>query len=399
MTQIQSNEIPNVNGHIHTPWSFSAFSDMEQAFGMAKEEGVIALGINDFNTVAGYDEFNYLSNKYSIYPLFNVEFMGLMPEEQEAGTRINDPANPGRIYFSGKGLDYPVTFSGSRREKFNNSFNESIRHAKAMLDKASEYLESVSPGLTLDHDYIRKTYTMGMLRERHIAKAIRLKVFEKYPVAEEWKGMFREIFGGKELKSNISDEAGIDNEIRSNLLKLGGPAFVPEDPKAFLPLDDILEIITDAGGIPCYPVLLDDAKGNYTEFESDLQRMYTELKKRNIRSVELIPGRNDADHLKRFVKFFDDKGFIITLGSEHNTPEKMPLTLSSRGNIPLDSYLRKVNFEGFCLIAAHQYLRSNGEKGIIREEDITTAERDQLIETGRKVITEFCNLKMTGQLI
>lgn len=64
----------------------------------------------------------------------------------------------------------------------------------------------------------------------------------------------------------------MENEIRSKLLKAGGAAFVPEDPKAFLPMETVCQIIKAAGGIPTYPFLADDAKGNFTDFEGDLQK-------------------------------------------------------------------------------------------------------------------------------
>ena len=95
------------NGHIHTPYSFSAFSDMETIFRMAREEKIAVLGINDFYVSDGYDEFHKGCIANRIFPLFNIEFIGLLKEEQKKGIRINDPNNPGRIYFSGKGLDYP----------------------------------------------------------------------------------------------------------------------------------------------------------------------------------------------------------------------------------------------------------------------------------------------------
>jgi hypothetical protein len=46
-----------VNGHFHTPFSFSAFTEIEQALKMAEEEKVQVLGINDFYTTDGYAEF------------------------------------------------------------------------------------------------------------------------------------------------------------------------------------------------------------------------------------------------------------------------------------------------------------------------------------------------------
>ena len=64
---------PDINGHIHTPHSFSAFSEIKQAFEMAKAEGISVLGINDFYTSDGYNEFAELAVANNIFPLFNIE--------------------------------------------------------------------------------------------------------------------------------------------------------------------------------------------------------------------------------------------------------------------------------------------------------------------------------------
>ena len=39
----------DLNGHIHTPFSFSAFETIPQIFNMANDENIKAVGINDFN--------------------------------------------------------------------------------------------------------------------------------------------------------------------------------------------------------------------------------------------------------------------------------------------------------------------------------------------------------------
>jgi hypothetical protein len=385
-----SNLIHDVNGHFHTPYSFSAFKEMTQVFDMARGENVKILGINDFYTTAGYEEFHDLSLEYKTFPLFNIEFMGLLKDEQKNNIRVNDPNNPGRTYFSGKGLDYPVKIEGNSLRKLESVRTESEEQTKKMFELASEHLEAIDPALKLDYKSSISRFTRGMLRERHIAKIIRYKVFEVYGNESERIEILSKIFGGEKPKSNLSNNASLEDEIRSRLLKAGGVAFVKEDPKAFLDIHEVIKIINDAGGIPTYPVLLDDKEGNYTEYERDMESLYRSLTSMNIYSLELIPGRNDFERLKEFVNFFNDRGFVITFGTEHNTPELIPLKITTRGNKPLDEELKRINFEGACIIAAHQYLRAKDEEGYTDKNGrprINT--KDELIELGNTVIEYF----------
>jgi DNA polymerase III alpha subunit (gram-positive type) len=91
-----------VNNHIHTPFSFSAFSSIEEAVKMAASEDVRILGINDFYVTDGYPDFIEMCRKHGVFPLLNIELIGISKVEQEAGIRVNDPGNPGRTYISGK---------------------------------------------------------------------------------------------------------------------------------------------------------------------------------------------------------------------------------------------------------------------------------------------------------
>ena len=385
-----SNIVHEVNGHFHTPYSFSAFRDLKQVFEMAKEEQVKILGINDFYTMAGYEEFHDLALDYKLFPMFNIEFMGLLKDEQKNRIRVNDPTNPGRIYFSGKGLDFPVSLEGSSLKKLESVRAESLNQTRIMVELASNHLHSIDPELSLDYDDILVKYTKGMVRERHIARAIRIKLFDKYTTEQERKSILKKLYDGKETAVNINTPAALEGEIRNNLLKSGGVAFVKEDPKAFLELDEVIRIITDAGGIPTYPVLLDDKSGNYTEYEEDMELLFHELTSRNIYSLELIPGRNEFSHLKEFVIFFSERNFVITFGTEHNTPEMIPLRITTRGGVELDEELRRINFEGACVIAAHQYLRARGDEGYIeRNGKPRLNNRDEFIELGNAVIEYF----------
>ena len=381
-----------VNGHIHTPYSFSAFDSMERIFSMAKEEQIALLGINDFYVTDGYVAFHKGCVSNRIFPLFNLEFIGLLKDEQQKGIRINDPNNPGRIYFSGKGLDYPFHSGWLRKRELNKVIRESQNQIKAMIVKLNELMRASDSSLSLSYDTIRRRYAHDLVRERHLAKAVRDLAKESFKSDEEQIHFIETLYGGKKSGTGMANSAALENEIRSNLLKSGGAAFVEEDVKSFLELKKIIRIIIEAGGIPCYPVLLDDPAGRYTEFESDNERLFTALNKLGIECIELIPGRNDHGNLRNFVHFFHDKGFIITFGTEHNTPEMIPLTVSARGSVALDASLKRIAWEGACVIAAHQYLRADGRQGYVLPDGThSNKQKQELIILGQLVIEYFLN--------
>lgn len=321
----------DVNAHLHTPYSFSAFRDIADALDRAKAEGVGVVGINDFYSMDGYGEWKEGCAKRGLFPLLNIEFISLNAEDQAAGLRVNDPNNPGRTYLSGKGLSYPVILSGEPLRQLEAVRAESNAQVERMCAKLNDWLKAEGYDIVLDFNEIREKLTKGSIRERHLAKALRLAL---YPDADA--------------------PAKVENELRSKLLKAGGPAFVPEDPKAFLPMETVRHIIEAAGGIPTYPFLGDDAKGNFTDFEADLQKAADTLKKRGIRSVEFITTRNTTAVLEQYAGFLEEEGFIVTFGSEHNTPAMEPIRLRTRDASELSGRLKAINWRGACAVAAHQ---------------------------------------------
>jgi hypothetical protein len=355
-----------VNAHLHSPFSFSAFKNIDEALDMAVAEGVKVVGINDFYTTAGYEAWAEGCKARKLYPLFNIEFISLNEADQKAGLRVNDPGNPGRTYLSGKGLANPFKLEEPYASQLAGVVKESNAQVVAMLEKVNDILQSVEAGFILDLNQIMENLTQGMFRERHLAKALRIKVYEFCKEDEAViKSLFVKIFGGKELKSAVSDFAGVENEIRGNLLKAGGGAFVPEDPKAFLPMQTVCDIIVAGGGIPTYPFLADDAKGGYTDFEGDLERVANQLTERGFHSVEFITTRNGVELLEKYAAYLHDQGFVVTFGTEHNTPAMEPVELFARNSTPLTDKLMQINFDGACVVAAHQHLVAQGLRGYV----------------------------------
>ncbi len=377
------------NAHIHTPYSFSAFRDLEEPFRMAVEEGVDILGINDFNTVKGYDEFFRLAQEYGVFPLFNIEFIGLLEQQQKAGILVNDPNNPGRTYFSGKGLRYPWVAPEGYDTLLDELTAVSSDQVRRMVEKVNEYFGRTVPGIRLSYERIKDELAVDLVRERHVAKAIRLEVERNVPTGEQQE-TYRRMFGGEPLRAPAGNAAAIENEIRSRLLKKGGPAYIPEDPQAFLPVEKIIDFILRAGGIPCYPVLGDDASGNFTGFEEDKHKLAESLEAMNVFAVEFIPGRNDCSILEDYVEFFVRRGFLVLFGTEHNTPEMIPLKVSCRGQEPLTERLRWVAWRSACIVAAHQYQIARNKRGFVDPDGFANSEQRGLLHTlGASVVGYF----------
>jgi len=336
----------DVNAHLHTPYSFSAFSSIGEALDKAAEEGVKVVGINDFYSTDGYGEWKEGCARRWLFPLFGIEFIALNAEDQAAGLRVNDPNNPGRTYISGKGLACPPILSGEPLRQLEAVRAESNAQVERMCAKLNEWLKAEGYDIVLDFNEIREKLTRGSIRERHLAKALRLA-----------------------LCPDAENPAKVENDLRSKLLKAGGPAFVPEDPKAFLPMETVQRIIEAAGGIPTYPFLADDAKGHFTDFEGDLQQAADTLKKRGFRSVEFITTRNTTAVLEQYAGYLEDEGFIVTFGSEHNTPAMEPIRLRTRDAAELSPKLKAINWRGACAVAAHQA----GKDSIAAGEDLICA--------------------------
>lgn len=380
--------ITKVNAHLHTPNSFSAFKNIDEALDMAVAEGVKVVGINDFYSTAGYKAWAEGCKSRGLYPLFNIEFISLNEEDQKAGLRVNDPGNPGRTYLSGKGLSYPFQLGEPYTSQLAGVIKESNAQVEAMCGKVNEILGEVNAGFALDFEWIKNELTTGLIRERHLAKALRIKAYEychNNPL--DLRLLFYKLFGNKELKSEVTDFAGVENEIRGNMLKAGGGAFVPEDPKAFLPMQTVCEIIIAGGGIPTYPFLADDAKGGYTDFENDLERVAKQLTERGFHSVEFITTRNGVELLEKYASHLHEQGFVVTFGSEHNTPAMEPIELFARNSTPLTEKLMQINFEGTCVVAAHQHLVAQGLKGYIDEKgNADRSKRAEFVRIGKELI-------------
>ena len=372
-----------VNNHIHTPYSFSAFSSVTEAVRSAVAEEVRILGINDFYVTDGYGEFISECIDHGLFPLLNIELIGISKTDQEAGIRVNDPGNPGRTYISGKGLAFPSILPEASASVLQSVVEESNKQVSQMIELLNAWLGEQGVDIRLSVEEIMETQAVNLLRERHVAKMLRLKLDAYASKDEEYYATLEKIYGGKASGKSRSDMAGTEDELRSKLLKSGAPAFVPEDVKAFLPLEQIITIISDAGGIPTYPVLLDGAGDRPTEFEDNKEDLLKELQSRGFSAMEFIPLRNQFEKLKEYAEFFYEHGFVVSFGTEHNTSAMIPLEVSCKNMVALDDSLLQISFNGAAYVAAHQYLVAREGAGY------SSGSRDEMEQLGKAILFHY----------
>jgi len=358
----EDKPIVQVNNHLHTPFSFSAFGSVEEALDQAVEEGVQVVGVNDFFTFDAYNAWCDGAFARKLFPLFNVEFIGLNKNEQEQGKKVNDPGNPGRTYLSGKALAYPVVLSQSTLQRINSLRNEANDYVKRMTDKVNNWLDSAGFPFQIDFFRMQHDLSLGQVRERHLARAIRLQAEQHLSGAGELEAFY--LFALNGLAVDANNEAQVENELRNALFKAGKPAYIEEDDNGFLDVETLRDIILEAGGVPAYPFLGDAVEG-FTDFERNRDETVRKLKGLGIWSVEFIPTRNDHARLKEYVTCLHDQGFVVSFGTEHNAPGRQPVKVFAKGGVALDETLQAINYEGACILAAHQYLFAKEGEGIL----------------------------------
>ena len=153
---------------------------------------------------------------------------------QTCALPIYDPNNPGRIYFSGKGLDYPFKPGFLNKWRLKEVIGESQNQIKAMIARLNRLIEPIDSSLVLSYDTIRKNLAHDLVRERHLAKAVRLLAIENFGNPADQISFLETLYGGKKSKAGLENFAALENEIRSNLLKSGGAAFVEENESSFM---------------------------------------------------------------------------------------------------------------------------------------------------------------------
>ncbi len=390
-TQMTTNEpLPIVNTHVHVPPNFSAFGTPSEVIAEAVAQGAAAIGISNFYDQQVYARFGEEATAAGITALYGLEFITLDSELASDGVKVNDPANPGRVYLCGKGIN-PFKDKSEDAQRTADEIREgNDERAYGMVQKLVDHFASngVDTGLTpkaVEQAVAQRgdvPVEWVSLQERHVAQAFQ-EAIEDLPVDEQAPALERVY--GTPASASPSDAVATQGEIRSRLIKAGTPGFVPEVPLSFA---DAHAYVRAMDGIPCFPILADGAP-EMSPFEWPPATLAANLRERNIHLAELIPNRNASEIVDAYVTALNQAGIIVVAGTEHNTLDRIPLDPQCADG-PLSDLAREAFFEATCIVAAHQDRVARGEAGYVDADGNIVGDpettRRELIAAGEAII-------------
>lgn len=358
---------PIVNTHVHLPPNFSAFETPEAAIEAARVEGVRVIGVSNFHDLRVYGRFADAARDAGMLPLFSIELIAVVDDLRDAGVRVNDPANPGRMYVCGKGVDPFATPSAEVSRIGRTARTADEARAREMANRLRRHFADAGVPTSLDDAAIigqvaeraRVPAAWVVLQERHLAMAFQEALF-RHVAPNRRAEVLARVYNGQAAAAT-DDPGAVQDEIRSRLMKVGGPAFIEE---AQLSLQDALQLVLGWGGIPTYPTLADGASP-ICAFEHPADELVARLKGLGVHMAELIPSRNNPEVVDTYVRAFRRAGIAVMAGTEHNTFDPIPFDPACRGGRSLSAEARDAFWEGTCVVAAHQERRRQGLSGFV----------------------------------
>ena len=383
--------LPVVNTHVHFPPNFSAFHTVTDAIEVAAAEGVAAIGISNFYDQQVYARFAEQAAAAGIVALFGLEFITLDPELEAAGVLVNDPANPGRVYFCGKGIspfrEKPAAAAATAAAiRADNDARAAAMIAQLAAHFAAHGLATGLTAVAVAAEVAARAdvpVAWVSLQERHIARAFADALATLPP--DERASVLAAAYGSPS-GVELDDPVALQGELRSRLLKVGTPGYVPEVPLSFA---DAYGYVLAMGGIPTYPILADGAK-QLSPFEYPAEELAQRLLERGVYAAELIPLRNASALVDEYVRALTAAGIIVMGGTEHNTADRIPY-LPAAVDGPVSEAARAAFWEATCVVAAHQHLVAAGEPGYVDATgtlvgDDPAARKAELVRLGAQLI-------------
>ena len=277
------------------------------------------LGIVDFDVLDGVEEFLSTCERLGERGSAGMETRVYIPEF--ATREINSPGEPGVFYYMGIGFTSNQVPANVAPILANMRLHAEQRN-RLMMDRINVYLSPVM--VDYDRDVLPLT-PAGNATERHILivymQAVAQRIAEP---ASFWAEKLQ--LPEEQVKAQMEDISKFQNTIRSKLMKRGGVGYAQPGPGTFPTVEEVNQLITACGALPCAAWLDGTSAG-----EQAMEELLELLLAKGVVALNIIPDRNwnisdpevrrvKVRNLYQVVAMAQKLDLPLNIGTEMNTP-------------------------------------------------------------------------------
>jgi hypothetical protein len=338
------------NMHCHTFFSFNAYGHSPTSLvWLARQHRIGLMGIVDFDTLDGADEFLAASERAGIRSSVGVETRTFIPEF--ADYEINSVGEPGVYYHMGIGFTtkHIPSEAASTLAKMRRAI---VERNVGIVARLNDYLAPLYVDYEVD---VLPLTPSGNATERHIIAAFMRKAD---PCGDDKAGFWAERLGlsFEEAYDLVQQPAKLQNVARVRLLKRGGIAYSPPNQNSFPGADQFHEFVVASGAIPCATWLDGTSPG-----EQKTETLLHLLVSKGVAALNLIPDRNwnVADPALQEIKIHNLYD-VVALAQKLDLPLIVGTEMNSPGQKLVDDFdapeltsLRRDFIDGAHFIYGH----------------------------------------------
>ena len=278
------SERPVVNMHCHSFYSYNGYGHSPASLAwLAKSQGWHALGVVDFDVLDALDETYRVCDRLNVRVSSGLETRVYVAEL--ADREINSPGEPGIFYLVGMGFpaQEPPEVAAPVLQAMRDGAE--VRN-REMADRINAYLDPVA--IDYDADVIPLTPS-GNATERHMLVAYDAAARRVWTDRAALVAFWAEVLGVDQatMAGSLGEVPGVNDLIRSKLMKQGGVGYVAPGPATFPPLGTVAEAILACGALPLAAWLDGSSAG-----EAALDELLELNVAHGVAGVVVIPERN-----------------------------------------------------------------------------------------------------------